>query len=97
MATRIVPKTELRERIRSELAALGDDTLLLITERGRPLAVAVAVERWNAVQEELEELQDRLAVVEERRTGDRGRAAGAVLADIETAEADVRGSARAAG
>lgn len=96
MATRIVPKTELRERIRSELAALGDDTLL-ITERGRPLAVAVAVERWNAVQEELEELQDRIAVVEERRSGDRGRAAEEALSEIETGEADVRGPARAAG
>lgn len=96
MATRIVPKTELRERIRSELAALGDDTLL-ITERGRPLAVAVAVERWNALQEELEELQDRLAVVEARRSGDRAHALEDALSDIETAETDVRGPARAAG
>lgn len=96
MATRIVPKTELHERIRSELAELGDDTLL-VTERGRPLAVAVAVERWNALQEELEELQDRLAVVEARRSGDRGRALDDALNDIETAETDVPGPARAAG
>lgn len=46
MATRVVPKTELRDRIREELAQLGEDSLL-ITERGRPLAIVVSVERWN--------------------------------------------------
>ncbi len=96
MATRIVPKTELRERIRSELAALGEDTLL-VTDRGRPLAVAVAVERWNSLQEEIEELQDRLALAEVRGDSDCGRTVDEALGDIENAGADVRGPARTAG
>ncbi len=88
MATRIIPKTELRERIRQELAELGDDTLL-ITERGRPLAVVVSVGRWNELQETLEDLEDQLAVVEYRLLQESGRPAEVVFAAIEAEEADV--------
>jgi prevent-host-death family protein len=70
MATRLVPKTDLRDRIRDELAELGEDTIV-VTERGRPLAVAISVERWNALQETMENLEDALAVAEARLAGDR--------------------------
>jgi prevent-host-death family protein len=93
MATRIVPKTDLRDRIRKELAELGDDTLV-ITDRGRPVAVAVSVERWNDLQERLEDLEDAVAVLEHRASEDRGRPAESILSDIAKERAPVRGSAR---
>lgn len=93
MATRIVPKTELRDRIREELADLGDDSVL-ITERGRPLAVVVSVERWNELQEAIEDLEDAVAILEHRSGADRGRPAEAVFSSIEAEEADVSRPAR---
>jgi prevent-host-death family protein len=72
MATRVIPKTELRDRIRHELADLGDDSLL-ITERGRPLAVVVSVNRWNDLQRSIEDLEDALAVLEHRSSADPGQ------------------------
>jgi prevent-host-death family protein len=96
MATRVIPKTELRDRIRRELAELGEDSLL-ITDRGRPLAVVVSVGRWNELQESLEEMEDALAVLESRAGNEAGRPAEAVFAEIEAEEADVPGSARETG
>jgi prevent-host-death family protein len=83
MVARIIPKTQLRRRIKDELAALGEDTLV-ITEHGRPVAVAVSVERWNSLQQSLEDLEDAVAVLENRRSGRRGRPAESVFAQIET-------------
>jgi len=88
MSTRVIPKTELRDRIRKELAGLGEDTLL-ITDRGRPLAVAVSVERWNRLQESIEELEDAVAVFEHRLTKHKGRPAESVFGRIEAEEVDV--------
>jgi prevent-host-death family protein len=96
MASRIIPKTDLRDRIRQELAELGDDTLV-ITERGRPVAVALSVERWNELQERLEDLDDAVAVLEHRSSRQRGRPAASVLSDIEKERTPVRGSARTTG
>jgi len=94
--TRIVPKTEFRDRIKDELAGLGDDTLV-VTERGRPVAVAVSVERWNELQENLEELEDSVAVLEHRASKKRGRPAESVLSEIEAEEGRVRRPARKKG
>lgn len=96
MATRIVPKTRLRDRIRDELVDLGDDTLV-ITERGRPLAVLVSVGRWNALQERLEDLEDEVAILEHRASGETGVSAETVYSAIEAEAADVRRPARKAG
>jgi prevent-host-death family protein len=96
MATRVVPKTELRDRIRRELADLGEDTLL-VTERGRPLAVAVSVQRWNQLQERLEDLEDAVAVLEHRLSRRTGRPAESVFAAIEAEEVDVPRPARKTG
>ena len=96
VASRIVPKTELRDRIREELAGLGDDTLV-ITERGRPVAVVVSVGRWNELQESLEDLQDAVAVLDHRRSPRRGRLAETALAQIQAEEPDVPRSSRKTG
>jgi prevent-host-death family protein len=93
MASRIIPKTNLRDRIREELAALGDDTLV-VTERGRPVAVTVSVERWNELQERLEDLEDAFAVLEHRSSARRARPAESVLSEIEKELGAVPGSAR---
>jgi len=101
MATRIIPKTDLRDRIRSELADLHDDTIV-VTERGRSVAVVVDVQRWNDLQLELEELHDRIAVLEHCAEPGAARSAEQVFAEIEAAqteagEADVSAGDRAAG
>jgi prevent-host-death family protein len=96
MATRIVPKSELRDRIRAELAELRDDSLV-ITDRGKPIAVTVSVERWNQLQESIEDLEDRAAVLEHRASGDPGRSAEPVFDSIEASEADVPDPARQTG
>jgi prevent-host-death family protein len=92
----VIPKTELRERIREELAGLGEDSLL-ITDRGHPVAVVVSVSRWNELQETIEDLEDAQAVLEGRSGVEAGRPAEAIFAEIEAEEADVSGSAREPG
>lgn len=96
MAARIIPKTDLRDRIRAELADLGDDTVV-VTERGRPVAVVVGVERWNDQQEALEEMADRIAVLEHRSGAGSSAPAEQVFAAIEAEEADVPARDRATG
>jgi prevent-host-death family protein len=96
MATKVIPKTELRDRIREELAQLGGDSLL-ITERGRPLAVVLSVDRWNELQLRLEDLEDAVATIEARSGGDRGRSAKSVFSSIERQKTDVPGPARQTG
>jgi prevent-host-death family protein len=96
MSTRIIPKTELRDRIRQELADIAEDTLV-ITEHGRPVAVVVSVARWNGLQESLEDLEDTVAVLEHRLSNRRGRPAGVALAEIEAEEPDVSRPSRKTG
>jgi prevent-host-death family protein len=96
MATRIIPKTHLRDRIRKELAQLGDDTVV-VTERGHPMAVLVSVQRWNELQESLEDLEDTVAILEHRLGKDEGRPAETVFATLEAEEADVSSAAHKAG
>ena len=96
VATKVIPKTELRDRIREELAELGGDSLL-ITERGRPLAVVVSVERWNDLQTGIEDLEDAVAILQARIGNDRGRPAGSAFASIERQTTDVPGPTRQTG
>lgn len=63
MAFRSVPKTRLRARLKEELATLGDDALL-ITERGLAIAVTVTAERWNALQDRLDDLEAQVILLE---------------------------------
>lgn len=95
MAARILPKTHLRDRIKDKLADLGDDTLV-VTDRGRATAVLVSVDRWNALQDTLEELQDAVAVFDHRANPQATAPAESVFAAIEAEQADVPGSTRQA-
>lgn len=96
VATRIVAKTHLRDRIRAELATLGEDTVV-VTDRGRAVAVLVSVGRWNGLQSALEELEDAVAILDHRSGVDVGTALETSLAAIEAEQADVSGPARQAG
>lgn len=96
MVTKVIPKTELRARIREELAQIGDDALL-ITEHGHPVAVVVSVERWNDLQESIEDLEDAVALLEYRLTSAPPRAAESVFSALELEESDVRGPSRQSG
>ena len=66
MGMKAVPKTQLRDRLKEELAALGEDAPI-ITERGRAVAVAVSVDRWNRLQDLLDELQAQVVLLERGR------------------------------
>jgi PHD/YefM family antitoxin component YafN of YafNO toxin-antitoxin module len=88
MPTRTIPKTEPGSRIRQELAQLGGDTLL-ITERGKPLTVAVSVARWNDLQKTFEDLEDCVAILEHRLSQGHGRPAEVVFAAIEAEKASL--------
>ena len=94
MATKVIPKTELRDRIREELSDLGDDALMM-TERGRPLGVVVSVGRWNGLQVKIEDLEDAVAILGHRFEQDGGRPIEAALTSIDGS--DVPGPTRQAG
>ncbi|MGI8426098.1 MAG: hypothetical protein ACR2FO_03500 [Actinomycetota bacterium] len=96
MATHVVSKTDLRERIRAELAGLGDDTLL-ITDRGRPSAVVIAVGRWNDLQQSLEDLEDTVAILEQRMSRQKTSTAEAAFARIESEDGHLQSPARKTG
>ena len=56
MRFKTVPMTWLRDRLREELASLGDEGLV-ITRRGRAIAIVITADRWNRLQDELDDLQ----------------------------------------
>lgn len=56
MRFKTVPKTRLRDRMKEELASLGDEALV-VTQRGRAIAVIITAERWNSMQDTLDDLQ----------------------------------------
>jgi prevent-host-death family protein len=60
-----------------------DDDAVVIAQRGRPIAVLVSVERWNALQERLEDLEDEVAILEHRTNGELGASAESVSSAIE--------------
>jgi len=48
--------TWLRDRLREELAALGDEALVIV-RRGQAIAIAITAQLWNRLQDELDELR----------------------------------------
>ena len=95
MATRVIPKTELGDRIREELARLGDDSVL-ITERGRPLAVVVSESGGMSFRRRWKIWKTRLPSSRIARK-ELGRPAESVFSAVEVDEADVSLKTREAG
>ena len=82
MRFRTVPKTALRDRLRDELASLSDEALV-ITERGRAVAIVITAERWNRLQDELDELRAQ------SRLGSQRSGRDAFLARLEESDRKV--------
>ena len=60
---RIVQKSVLRDHLRHELRdLLAED--IVVTSRGRPVAVVMSLSRWNVLQEKVERLEAAVALME---------------------------------
>ncbi|HEV8420268.1 MAG TPA: type II toxin-antitoxin system prevent-host-death family antitoxin [Actinomycetota bacterium] len=63
MGYRVVPKSQLRERLREEFDSLLRHDLV-ITDRSRPIAVLVHIERWSGLQEKVEWLEEAIELAD---------------------------------
>jgi len=65
MAVKIMPVTDLRQKITSVLKELEESGQpLYITQYGRPKAVLLSYEGYEALIRELEDLEDSLSIYE---------------------------------
>lgn len=65
MAVKIMPVTDLRQKITSVLKELGESGRpLYITQYGRPKAVLLSYQGYEALIRELEDLEDSLSIYE---------------------------------
>ncbi len=63
MATKIVPVSELKANLAGIMAQLATDaTPIYVTQYGKPHAVLLNYEEYEALQEKLENLEDALAM-----------------------------------
>ncbi len=61
----ITPISELRHRQNELLAKLSEEPVIL-TQRGKGIAVLVGLDTWNRIMERLEDLEDALDAQEAR-------------------------------
>ncbi|MBI2171551.1 MAG: type II toxin-antitoxin system Phd/YefM family antitoxin [Chloroflexi bacterium] len=63
MATKILPVSELKANLASVMAQLATDaTPIYVTQHGKPNAVLLSYEEYEALREKLEDLEDALAM-----------------------------------
>ena len=63
MATRIVTVSELKAKLASVVAQLGVEGVpVYVTQHGKPKAVVVKYEEYEAMLEKLDDLEDALAM-----------------------------------
>jgi antitoxin YefM len=63
MATKIVTVSELKGKLASLIVQLASDTTpIYVTQHGKPQAVLVGFEEYEAMREKLEDLEDALAM-----------------------------------
>ena len=65
MRFRTVPKTAFRDNLKEELSSLGEEAMV-ITQRSRAVAIVITAERWNRLQDELDELRAQSRLVDQR-------------------------------
>lgn len=58
-----IPISEAKPRL-AEIVRDSDDEDVLLLRHGRPAAVVVSARRWDALNEEIEDLRDRLSIHE---------------------------------
>ncbi len=81
MATKIIPVSEARQRF-TELVRDLDGTPLYVTLHGKPRAVLIRYDVFEALLEKVEDLQDSLDVL--RRRGEPTRDFKDVMAELES-------------
>ncbi len=65
MATKIVTVSDLKANLASVIVQLATDvTPIYVTQYGKPSAVLMSYEEYEALQEKLEDLEDALAMRE---------------------------------
>ena len=60
-----MPKTAFRDNLKEELSSLGEEAMV-ITQRSRAVAIVITAERWNRLQDELDELRAQSRLVDQR-------------------------------
>ena len=60
---RFIPISEAKPRL-VEIVRDSDDDDVWLLRHARPAAVVVSARRWDALHEEIEDLRDRLSIVE---------------------------------
>ena len=65
----IAPISELRTRQRELLDQASNEPVVL-THRGKGVAVLVSIDRWNELMEEVEDLRDAADAAEARESAD---------------------------
>lgn len=58
-----IPISEAKPRL-AEIVRDSDDEDVLLLRHGRPAAVVMSARRWDALNEEIEDLRDRLSIHE---------------------------------
>lgn len=69
MAVKVVGTRQLRDELAAMIGQLEDLDEVVITQRGEGRAVLVGIERYNALVERLEFLEDTLDALEGEREG----------------------------
>jgi prevent-host-death family protein len=81
-APQIVPMSDLRLR-QSQVMRMMNKAPVYLAQRGRPIGVLVSVEQWNALQEELEDLDDMAAVYKHKWMSATGQVESVVMTPEE--------------
>ena len=69
MAVKVVGTRQLRDELAAVIGALEDFDEVVITQRGEGRAILVGIERYNALVERLDFLEDTLDALEGEREG----------------------------
>ena len=87
----MVPITEAKAKLPEIVRAAGDNTMTVLLRHGRPAALVIGVEQYDALLEEIEDLKDRLSVYESRENGPAARVSlDTLLAELEEVDAKER-------
>jgi antitoxin StbD len=65
----LVPVTEAKARLPELVRLAGENRATVLLRHGRPAALLLGVAAYEALLEEIEDLQDRLSVYESREHG----------------------------
>jgi len=65
MRFRTVPKTAFRDNLKEELSSLGEEAMV-ITQRGRAVAIVITAERWTDSRTNWYELRAQSRLVDQR-------------------------------